>query len=87
MKWASYILTLILPDLRSNVAHAVLIMMVLLVKIVWMIYIPVWICLIRSAVKSHLSAIKSHLQERRFRTIWQHVAKPAFPYCHEASIP
>ena len=51
MKFAAYILTLILPDLRSNVAHAVLIMMIFIVKTVWMIYIPVWICLIRSGIK------------------------------------
>jgi hypothetical protein len=54
MKLASYILTLILPDLKSNVANAALLMMVLLVKTVWMSYIPLWICHFRSAIKGLL---------------------------------
>jgi hypothetical protein len=51
MKFISYILTLILPDLRTNVVDAILIMMILMVKTAWMFYIPVWICLIQSAIE------------------------------------
>lgn len=54
MKLVSYLLTLIIPGLRSNVAQAVLVMVILLTKAVLVIYIPVLVCLIHWIIKSHL---------------------------------
>lgn len=53
MKLVSYLLTLIIPGLRSNVAQAVLILLLLLAKAVWVVYIPLWTCLIRWIIMNH----------------------------------
>lgn len=52
MKLVSYLLTLIIPGLRSNVAQAVLILLILLAKAVWVIYIPLWTCIIQWIIRS-----------------------------------
>jgi|HubBroStandDraft_2_1064218.scaffolds.fasta_scaffold905862_2 hypothetical protein len=54
MKLVTYLLTQIIPGLSSNVAQAVLTMVILLAKAVWVIYISLWICLIQWIIKSHL---------------------------------